>query len=89
LIDAPSVLGWGVWRELDAATSMKQLEDVLARLIDQGVITPQPVAPLAHLLSGAMNEVALWIAYADDRDRALADASDALERLLEAMRVTR
>ena len=32
LIDAPAVLGWGVWRELDAATSMQYLEDVLTRL---------------------------------------------------------
>lgn len=86
LIDAPAVLGWNAWRELDAATSMQQLEDILQALIDEGVISDQPVPPLVHLLSGAMNESALWLAHSDDRERDLADAMTALTRLLESLR---
>jgi AcrR family transcriptional regulator len=86
LIDAPSVLGWDVWRELDATTSMQHLQEALEHLISEGVIPDQPVTPLVHLLSGAMNGAALWLARSEDRDRDLADATSVLNRLLESLR---
>lgn len=87
LIDAPAVLGWGTWRELDAGTSMRQLELALVQLMADGVIVEQPVPPLLHLLSGAMNEAALWLARSQRREEDLADTMAALTRLLEALRV--
>ncbi len=87
LIDAPSVLGWGAWREIDAATSMQHLEDILSVLMDEGVIQRQPLAPLVHLLSGAMNEAALWLARSDDLQQDLEDTMAALSGLLGALRV--
>jgi AcrR family transcriptional regulator len=86
LIDAPAVLGWGTWRQLDASTSMQHLIDVLTRLIDEGVIPKQPVTPLAHLLSGAMNEAALWLAGSEHPRRDLTHTLTALTRLLESLR---
>lgn len=80
LIDGPAVLGWSEWRAGDAATSMRHLGDALTELIDTGVIPEQPVAPLTHLLSGAMNEAALWLATSNDP----ADL-DATVRALESM----
>ncbi|MGX1778862.1 TetR/AcrR family transcriptional regulator [Nocardia brasiliensis] len=82
LIDGPAVLGWNEWRALDAAASARHLEEALQTLIDAGVLARQPVAPLTHLLSGAMNEAALWLATTTD-PRALADTKAALRRLLE------
>jgi AcrR family transcriptional regulator len=87
LVDAPSVLGWGAWRELDAATSMRHLEDILTHLSNEGLVVDQPVAPLVHLLSGAMNEAALWLAQSPDRDRDLDATMSALFRLLDSLRV--
>ncbi|NEE03745.1 TetR/AcrR family transcriptional regulator [Phytoactinopolyspora halotolerans] len=86
LIDAPSVLGWSDWRDLDAATSMQQLEAALTQLVDDGVIVDQPITPLAHLLSGAMNEAALWLARSPNRDRDLEDTMATLTRLLQSLR---
>jgi AcrR family transcriptional regulator len=86
LVDGPSVVGWQEWRRLDAAHSMRLLDEVLAQLIEEGRIQPQPRAALVHLLSGAMNEAALWIAQSEDPARALADATAALGRLLEGLR---
>ncbi|HEY8467508.1 MAG TPA: helix-turn-helix domain-containing protein [Solirubrobacterales bacterium] len=86
LVDGPAVLGWSAWRELDARTSMRQLEEVLELLVREGEVADQPLAPLAHLLSGAMNEAALWLAQSDDRDRDLARTTAALTRMLEALR---
>jgi AcrR family transcriptional regulator len=85
LVDGPAVLGWTEWRAMDEAGSASHLADALTALIDAGVIAPQPVSPLTHLLSGAMNEAALWLA----ETGAPADLEavlTALFRMLEALR---
>lgn len=86
LIDGPAVLGWDEWRALDDASSGRHLREALEAVIDDGVIAPQPVGPLTHLLSGAMNEAALWLARSDD-PRDLDDTVSALLALLDALRL--
>ncbi|MGP3980125.1 TetR/AcrR family transcriptional regulator [Streptomyces sp. KR80] len=87
LVDGPAVLGWSEWRAMNEATSGRHLADALTVLIDEGTIAAQPVAPLMHLLSGAMNEAVLWLASsANPTD--LADTREALARMLEALRTT-
>lgn len=88
LVDGPAVLGWNVWRAQDEAASARRLTEVLTALVDTGVLAPRPVAPLAHLLSGAMNEAALWLAESDD-PRDLEDVWTALSLMLESLRATR
>ena len=77
LIDAPSVLGWSQWREIDATHSGSHLIEVLR---DVGV--PDTHLPaMAAQLSGAMNDAALFIIEHDDADsRAAAHA--VLDQLL-------
>jgi AcrR family transcriptional regulator len=82
LLDAPAVLGWDVWRDLDAASSMRQLETALTHLMADGVIDELPVRPLVHLLSGAMNEAALAVAQSSEPRRDLLETVAVLERLL-------
>ncbi|WP_231974243.1 TetR/AcrR family transcriptional regulator [Pseudonocardia sp. HH130630-07] len=91
LVDGPAVLGWQAWRELDERASGRHLAEALAGLIEVGELAPQPVEPLARLLSGAMNELAVWLAGSADRtdsadsaDRAAARA--VLERTLAGLR---
>jgi AcrR family transcriptional regulator len=86
LIDGPVVLGWQAWRKIDAETSMLGLSTVLRELQGRGELASVPVEALVHLLSGAMNEAALWIAQADDPSAALADARAALTHLLRSLR---
>lgn len=87
LVDGPAVLGWAEWRALDEENSARHLAEALTELIGAGVIAEQPVAPLAHLLSGAMNEAALWLA--TSRDPAdLTHTWAALSRMLTALRTT-
>jgi AcrR family transcriptional regulator len=85
LIDGPAVLGWSEWRALDEAASARHLAEALSGLIEAGIIERQPVAPLTHLLSGAMNEAALWLAGSGDEGD-LDDAWAALSRILEGLR---
>src|SRR5690606_28084048 len=84
LIDAPAVLGWHEWRAMDEAASGRLLMDVLRVLIADGTFVPQPVEPLARLLSGAMNEAALWLAANSARPDDLAATTTALRRLLSS-----
>lgn len=86
LLDAPAVLGWEAWRRLDAEHAMRLLREGLDALVAEGGIAPQPVEPLTHLLSGAMNEAALWIARAPRTEQALAEATAALDHLLDGLR---
>ena len=87
LVDAPAVLGWHEWRALDESSSMVLLADILKTLMEQKIIAKQPVEPLSHLLSGAMNEAALWLAETDPPD-ALENTMKTLTKLLESLRIS-
>lgn len=86
LIDGPAVLGWSQWRAIDEAASGNHLTQILTTLMQQGTITAQPIAPLNHLLSGAMNEAALWLADSPE-PQDLSATTAALNRMLESLRV--
>jgi AcrR family transcriptional regulator len=85
LIDAPAVLGWDTWRAEDANNSGELLLDVLTELDRTGVIDVPSVAACHSLLTGAMNEAALWIASTSDPDAALDDAWRTLQLMLQPL----
>lgn len=85
LLDAPSVLGWETWRATSERYGLGLLRDALENAIDAGAIPPRPVNPLAHALLGALHELALLIARADDVSTARREAGDTLDRLLGAV----
>ncbi|MFD0684626.1 TetR/AcrR family transcriptional regulator [Actinomadura fibrosa] len=88
LTDAPAVLGWADWRAIEAEYGLGLTKTVLAQAIEEGVLVPQPVDLLAHLLLSAMIEAALLIARADEDDRARTreEAERTLLALLEGLR---
>jgi AcrR family transcriptional regulator len=87
LVDAPSVLGWSVWRQQDADASARHLEEALRELSDEGVISIHSVSGTTTLISGAMNEAALHIAESENPDETLESIWIDLERMLAAFRV--
>jgi AcrR family transcriptional regulator len=87
LIDAPSVLGWEEWREIDMRHSLGILIAGLQGGMDAGVLRHQPVRPLAHLMLGAMGEAGMVIANAADPKAVRAEVEPALLGLLEGLRV--
>ena len=86
LIDAPAVLGWEEWREIDARYGLGLVKAGLQRAMDEGAMTPAPVDPLAHLLLGALGEAGMMVAHAEDRDTARREVEPALLALLEGLR---
>ncbi|HEU0019353.1 MAG TPA: TetR/AcrR family transcriptional regulator [Thermoleophilaceae bacterium] len=87
LVDAPSVLGWEEWREIDMRHGLGIVIAGLQGGMDAGVLRPQPVRPLAHLLLGAMGEAGMVIANAPDPEAARAEVEPALLGLLDGLRV--
>jgi AcrR family transcriptional regulator len=62
LIDAPSVLGWAAWRALDAELSMASLRQGIDAALTETVTSGADAEGLTQFLSGALNELALWVA---------------------------
>jgi len=85
LLDAPAVLGWEEWREIGARYGLGLIEGLLRAGMESGEIRPQPIEPLSHALLGALDEIAMLVARADDPARARADAGQTLESLLTAL----
>lgn len=85
LLDGPAVLGWQAWRELADRYGLGLLQYALQAAIDAGAIAPQPVVPLAHVLIGALDECALYIARADDPPAAREQVTAILQRLLDGL----
>ncbi|MGH3412361.1 MAG: TetR/AcrR family transcriptional regulator [Marmoricola sp.] len=85
LLDAPSVLGWDAYRDVAQRYALGATEQLLAAAMDAGQLARQPTRALAHVLIGAMDEAAMVVATAEDREQALADVRDVLGRLLEGL----
>jgi AcrR family transcriptional regulator len=86
LLDAPSVLGWERWREIGWRYGAGLTEGVVQAAIDAGRIARQPAKPLAHLLLGALDEAALYVARAPEPAVAREEAGAAIAALLEGLR---
>jgi AcrR family transcriptional regulator len=89
LIDAPAVLGWEEWREIDARYGLGLVSFALRNAMDRGLFREQEVTPLAHLLIGAMTEAAMMVANATDPAVARREAEPALLALVEGLRTSR
>jgi AcrR family transcriptional regulator len=85
LLDAPAVLGSERSREIGLSYHLGLVEIALQAAIDAGKLTPQPVRGLAHVLIGAVDEAALYVATADDQAAARAEVGAVLDRVLAVL----
>jgi AcrR family transcriptional regulator len=84
VIDAPSVLGWARWNEMDA-TGFGHLVDGVRAAMDAGKLKEMPPEELAVLLNGAMNFGVMWAGQSRDVAR-LARVKSAVKRLFKLLR---
>jgi AcrR family transcriptional regulator len=85
LLDAPAVLGWERFREIGLQYGLGLVSGVLAAGMEAGEIAPQPIEPLAHMLIGALDEGAMYVARAADRDAARAEVVAIVDRLVDGL----
>jgi AcrR family transcriptional regulator len=86
LIDAPAVLGWVEWREIDNRHGLGLTRAALQNAVDAGALRPIAVDPMAHLLVAALSEAAFVIAHAERPRDQRAEVERALIQLLEGLR---
>ena len=87
LLDAPAVLGWAAWREVDARYGLGLVTEGLRAVFAAG---PGPggtvaVEPLGHLLLAALNEAAMLVAGAPDPVAARTEIGAIVDQLLESL----
>ncbi|MDF2658730.1 MAG: transcriptional regulator, TetR family protein [Paenibacillus sp.] len=86
LIDGPAVFGWEVWRTMDSQNSVRLLHEQLQLLEREHILQPVSVDALTPVISGALNEAALWIAQQPDEKQALADSMTAVSLMLNGFK---
>lgn len=85
-LDAPAVLGWAEWREVDAQHWLGLVTMALQEAMDSGMLRRQEVQPLGHMLMGAMVEASMMIANAAEPAAMRAEVEGPLLALLEGLR---
>ncbi len=85
LIDAPAVLGWQKWRDIDARFGFGLLKGSLQAAADGGRLRPDLVDIYAHILLAALLETALVIARAENPAEAARLGRAALQELIDKL----
>jgi AcrR family transcriptional regulator len=84
VMDAPSVLGWARWNEMDAQ-GFAHLTDGVRDAMTSGKLQTMPAEELAVLLNGAMNFGVMWAGQTRDVTR-LHRIKAAVKRLFKVLR---
>jgi AcrR family transcriptional regulator len=85
LVDAPSVVGWQKWREMDERYAFGLLKAALGAVAARGRVRRDLVDVLGHMLLAALAEVALVIARAKDSKAAVHAGQAAVDELLDGL----
>lgn len=85
LLDGPAVLGWDGFRDMALRHGLGLTEAMLQAAIDAGQLPPQPTRPLAHVVIGALDEAAMYVATAGDRAVARSEVARSLHALLDGL----
>ncbi|MGI8845202.1 MAG: TetR/AcrR family transcriptional regulator [Thermoleophilaceae bacterium] len=85
LIDGPAVLGWERWREIGMRYGMGLVEGMLGHAMEVGRVRRQPLSALSHVMVGALDEAALYIARAEDPRTARDEMQQVIALLIEGL----
>jgi AcrR family transcriptional regulator len=89
LLEGPSVLGWEMWQEIEQRYGYGLVVAGVEAAIGAGLISAQPVGPLAHVLFGALTEAGMVVARAAEPSSARAELEAAMDRLLDGLRTAK
>jgi AcrR family transcriptional regulator len=85
LLDGPVVLGWDGFRDVALRHGLGLTEAMLRAAVEAGQLAPQPTRALAHVLIGALDEGAMYLATAEDRGAARDEVATVLHGLLDGL----
>ena len=84
LLDASAAIGWEEMRRLEAPL-LEMMEIGISRAVEAKRIARRPARPLAHFLYGALCEMAMVVARADDQKAAHRQAVIELGRVMDGL----
>jgi len=87
LLDAPSALGMERWREIEKKYAYEAVRGSLEMAMKEGNLPSRPPEALAHLVLGALNEAAMFIARSEGQVPAEAVMAE-IDALLEGLRIS-
>lgn len=85
LIDAPTVVGWQKWREIDERYGLGLIKASLHAAAKRGRGKKELADVLAYMLLAALNEIALIVARADDAAPAMRKGRAAAKELIDKL----
>jgi AcrR family transcriptional regulator len=85
IIDAPAVLGWDSWYEIDQPSFQLLVEGMEAAIAD-GFLTVQSAEALAVLLNGAITDGVCWAARSSNPTEKLAEVRTTAHQLMHGLR---
>ncbi|MGP3927096.1 TetR/AcrR family transcriptional regulator [Streptomyces sp. 8N616] len=85
LLDAPAVLGWHRWREIELQHTIGRLEDSLSGAVEAGRIRTQAVRPLALVIVGALDEASQYLAKFGDSPQEESNIRAVIEQLISGL----
>jgi AcrR family transcriptional regulator len=87
LVDGPAVLGWRYLSDRHNGPT-HTIAEYLRGAVEEGVLEPQPIDPLAHLLAALGAGSAMYVAHAEDREEARREITRCYERFLSGLGIT-
>jgi AcrR family transcriptional regulator len=85
LVEAPAALGWDRWHELVLRYGLGLVQSLVSYAVSSGRIPHAAPEPLAHILIGALDEAALFVARHEDRERAQQDVLAVLDGIIDSL----
>jgi AcrR family transcriptional regulator len=85
LVEAPAAIGLARWREIDTTYGGRSLGQGIEAVLGERADPSIDPATLTVLLSGALNEAALWIADADNQAKARRAMKSSIDTLLSRL----
>ncbi|MGV9675536.1 TetR/AcrR family transcriptional regulator [Nocardia sp. NPDC003482] len=89
LLQGPIALGWRRWREVDQRHLSGLVVEEARNLLESGALQPHPPELLASAFYGALTEMSLTIAEADDAEAGRAQAAALARALLRGLAADR
>lgn len=86
IVDAPAVLGWERWREIENRYGLGLVQGGLELAMAAGQLRHQPARPLAHILLGAFIEAAMMIGHSAEPEQTRAEVEETLLGLVDGLR---
>jgi len=88
LTDAPAVLGWTRWREIDEQYGFGLLKAAVQMVADAGRLAIDDVDVVARVILGALNEAAMLIAAPETAVATRRHATKAVDRIIDSFLTT-